>query len=222
MTSEEQRSVPPPAVGALGLLALGIVLLGVGGFVRFHDYSGSGGDQWIRPLGFLAAVLAVAGVGVAAVSTQSRRWFGGTLLVLDLVLVWQSTTNEGFRFVWNHDEGELFMLQVALGLVAFVLLATGLQPSRWSNAKTGAGRWLVRGAIYACATAVVVYVALDAGGDHYHSVVCTNEDCDLGGLYALEWGTAALGSCLVAILVVELVLFGVRRRQRRPRTGVSA
>ncbi|MDX6279502.1 MAG: hypothetical protein QOH03_573 [Kribbellaceae bacterium] len=217
MTSDEQRSVPTPVVGALGALALAIVLLGVGGFVRFHDFSGNGSDQWVRPLGFLAAVLAVAGVGIAALTAQSRRWFGGALLLLDLVLVWQSATNDGFRFVWMYDEGELFTLQVAIGLIAFVLLAAGVQPSRWSG---GAGRWMVRAAVYACATAVVTYVALQAGSDHYHSAICTNDDCDLGGLYALEWGVIALGVCLAVVLVVELVLLGARRRQRQ--TSVSA
>jgi hypothetical protein len=214
MTSQEQRSVPAPVVGALGLLALGIVLLAVGGFVRFRDYSGFGSDQWIRPLGFLAALLALAGIGVACVTAQSRRWLGGALLVLDLFLIWQSATNDGFRFVWNHDEGELFLLQVLLGLVGLVLIATGLQP--FKRPAPGSGRWLVRAAAYACGAAVATYLAVNAGVQHYDTTSCTDPgaDCDLSGLEGMVWGLVALGVSAVVVVVIEVALWVVRRRRR--------
>ncbi|WP_433002730.1 hypothetical protein [Kribbella sp. CA-294648] len=212
MTSQEHRSVPTPVVGALGLLALGLVLLGVGGFVQFDDTAGFGSDQWVRPLGFIAALVAVAGVGVACLSAQARRWLGGALGVLDLFVIWQSVTNDGFRFVWNHDEGELFLLQVLLGLTALVLIATGLQP--FKRPAGAGGRWLVRVAAYACGTAIAAYLAFNAGVWHYETQVCTNEDCDLGGLEGLFWSIIAIGVCVAVAVVIEVVLL-VKRRQRR-------
>lgn len=213
MTSEEQRPVPVPApVGALGLLALSVFLLCMGGFVRFDDYSGFGSSEWIRPLGFVAAALALGAVGVAIASAPARRWLGGGLVVLDLFVIWQSVANDGFRFVWNHDEGELFLLQVLMGLTALVLIATGLQPVKLPAG--AGGRWLVRVAAYACGTAIAAFVAFQAGVRHYETRVCTNEDCDFGGLAGMVWALVALGVCVLVAVVIEVVLL-VRRRQRR-------
>ncbi|WP_328324087.1 hypothetical protein OHA70_32420 [Kribbella sp. NBC_00382] len=216
MTTDEQRSVPTPAVGALGALALAIVLLGVGGFVRFHDNSGFGSDQWILPLGFLAAVVAVGGAGIALLSSQSRRWFGGALVLLDIVLVWQSTTNDAFRFVWMADEGELFLLEVAIGLIGLVLLATSIQPS----GQAAGSHWLVRAALYLSGVVAAVIVAFFIGVSRYESTHCQQvASCDDDDLSGLVWGVSgsliALAVGVVLIVVTELV-----RRQRQ--TSVSA
>jgi hypothetical protein len=215
MTSDEQRSVPTPVAGALGALALGIVLLGVGGFVRFHDNSGNGSDQWILPLGFLAAVVAVAGAGIALVTAQSRRWFGGALVLLDVVLVWQSASNDAFRFIWMADEGELFLLEVAIGLIGLVLLAMSIQPSR-PAAEAGGGHWLVRAALYLSGVVVAVIVAFFIGVSWYEEKNCRQvAACDDDDLSGLVWGVSgsliALAVGVVLIVVTELV----RRRQRK-------
>jgi hypothetical protein len=217
MTSAEQRSIPAPVVGAIGLLGLAIVLLGVGGFVRFDDYSGTGSDRWVVPLGFLAAVLAVAGGAVSCVTAQSRRWFGGALVVLDAFLILQCSVNRGFRFVWVNDESEMVLLQVVLGCVALTLIATGLQS--FKRPAPAAGRWLVRAAAYACGAVIATVVAVLAGIRHYETDVCTNDDCDLGGLEGMVWGMVALGVSVVVVLVIELTLWVVRRRRRT--TGVA-
>lgn len=221
MTSEEQRPVPVPApVGALGLLALGVFLLCIGGFVRFDDFSGFGSDHWIRPLGFVAAAAAVGAVGVACLSAQARRWLGGALVVLDLFVIWQSATNDGFRFVWNHDEGELFLLQVLLGLTALVLIATGLQP--FKRPAGAGGRWLVRVAAYACGTAIATYVAFNAGVRRYETQVCTNDDCDLGGLEGMVWALVALVVCVLVAIVIEVVQWRKRTQRRTEGQPASA
>jgi hypothetical protein len=136
------------------------------------------------------------------------------LAVLVALLVWQSSTNNGFRFIWNGDEGELFYFQVGLGLLALVLLATGFQPRRPRSA-SGAGRWMVRGAVYLCCAALITYVAALAGIAHFEATECTDPggECDLAGLAGLVWGVAALPASLVVALVIELVLW--RRRKQR-------
>ncbi len=211
MSSQEQRSVG----GSFGLLAASLALLGIGGFVQFDDTSGFGSDQWNLPLGGVALVLAVAGIGVASVSATARLWLGGALGLLDLLVLWQSVTNEGFRFVWDHNEGELFQFLVALGLTALALIATGLQPApqaKSESAKPGAGRWLVRIAAYLCGTVIIVFVATWAGIDYYTPTVC--DDC-LDGLKGVYWGAAALVACLVAVVVIEFVLRSQRKQQRK-------
>lgn len=213
MTSEEERPVPVPApVGALGLLALAVFLLCMGGFVRFDDYTGFGSNEWIRPLGFLAAAVVVGAVLVACTSVEARRWLGGALVVLDLLLIWQSVTDDAFRFVWHHDEGELFLLQVLLGLAALVLIATGVQPLERS-AGTG-GRWLVRVAVYVCGTVIVAFGAGSAGVWQYTTQVCVEEDCDLGVNAGMTWALVALIVWGVVIVVIEDKL-KTRREQRR-------
>lgn len=218
MTSQEQRSVPAPVVVALGLLALGLVLLGVGGFVRFHDGSGAGSDQWILPLGVLAALVVAAGAGISLVTTKSRLWFGGALVLLDAVLVWQSVTNDGFRFVWSGDQGEQFMLQVAIGMIGLVLLATAIQPPG------SAESWLVRAALYLSGVVAAVIIAFFIGASAYDSKYCTEVgSCDADDLSGLVWGVngglIALGVGLVLIVTTELVL---RSRRQRAKVGTPA
>lgn len=225
MSSQEQRSV----AGSLGLFVASLALLGVGGFVQFDDTSGLGSYQWNLPLGALAAVLGVAGIGVASVSAKARLWLGGALGLLDVFLIWQSTTNDGFRFVWDRNEGQLFLFQVALGLVALVLIATGLQPSPreakagTGEAKAGAGRWLVRVAAYLCGMALAAYFGFFIGADQYADRYCTQVGaCDADDLRGLVWGVngslIALGVCLVLIVAVELVLRSRRKQQRKVST----
>ncbi|MEV6414879.1 hypothetical protein [Kribbella sp. NPDC051718] len=213
MTSQEQRSLPSPVVGGLGLLGLGIVLLGVGGFVRFHDSSGSGSDRWILPLGFLAALLAAGGVGIAFVSTQSRRWVGGALVLLDVVLVWQSAVNDGFRFIWMADEGELILLEIAIGLLGLVLLALSIQ---LPAPVAGGSNWLVRGALYLSSVVAAVIIGFFIGVRGYEAKYCgVGEGCDPDDLTGLGWGVTgsliALAVGVVAIVVAEVVL----RQQRK-------
>ncbi|MFI5707306.1 hypothetical protein [Kribbella sp. NPDC051620] len=213
MTSDEQRSLPSPVVGALGLLGLGIVLLGAGGFVRFHDTSGSGSDRWILPLGFLAAVLAAGGAGVAFVSTQSRRWVGGVLLLLDVVLVWQSASNDGFRFIWMADEGELILLEVAIGLIGLILLALSIQ---LPQPAAGGPHWLARLALYLSGVVVVVIVGFFIGERWYESRHCgVGEGCDPDDLSGLVWGVTGSLIALAMGVVVIVVIEVVRRQQRK-------
>lgn len=212
------------------MFVVGLVTLSSGGFVQFDDTSGFGSDQWNLPLGVLALVLVVAGIGVASVSATARLWLGGALGLLDVFLIWQSVTNDGFRFVWHGDEGELFLFQVALGLTALVLIATGLQPSRDDAAavveaggKVDAGRWLVRTVLYLAGTAVAVFVAFFIGADQYADRYCTQVGaCDADDLSGLVWGLngslIALGVCLVLIVAVELVLRSRRKQQRKVST----
>src|SRR3954464_9997940 len=81
--------------------------------------------------------------GSAVGALRLRRWFGVALLLLDAVLVWQSVTNDTFRFVWHADEGELLLLEVAVCLVGLVLLASSVQPA---GPVTGGRHWLGRAA----------------------------------------------------------------------------
>ncbi|GAA3538986.1 hypothetical protein GCM10022235_03110 [Kribbella ginsengisoli] len=215
MTTQEQRSLPSPVVGGLGLLGLGIVLLGVGGFVRFHDNSGTGSDRWILPLGVLAALVAAGGVGVAFVSTQSRRWVGGALVLLDVVLVWQSASNSGFRFVWMADEGELILLEVAIGLIALLLLALSLQLPR-PAASAGGLQWPARAALYLSGVVAAVIVGFFVGVRLYEAEYCGRpEGCDADDLTGLGWGVTGSLIALAVGVVVILVTEVVRRQQRK-------
>ncbi|WP_020384776.1 hypothetical protein [Kribbella catacumbae] len=214
MSSAEQRSV----AGALGSFVASLAAVSSGGFVFFNDTPDTVNHRNL-PLGAVAMVLVIAGVVVAARTATARLWLGGALGLLDVFLIWQSTTNNAFRFVWGSGEGEMFMFQVVLGLTALVLIATGLQPSRQTEPDTevatelkpGAGRWLVRAAGYLCGTVIIVFVATWAGIDYYTPTIC--DDC-LDGLKGLYWGMAAVLACLVAVVVIELVLRSRRRQER--------
>jgi hypothetical protein len=143
-------------------------------------------------------------------------------VVLDLVLAWQSLTNEGFRFIWMADEGELFLLEVAIGLVGLLLLATSVQVSRPAADGAGGGRhWLVRVALYLSGVVVAVIVAFFIGVSWYESKNCSQVGaCDDDDLSGLVWGVSgsliALAVGVVLIVVTELV----RRQQRK--VGTSA
>jgi len=199
------------------LLVASVAAVSSGGFVFFNDTPDTV-NQRNFPLGAVAVVLAIAAIVLALRTATARLWLGGALGLLDLFLVWQSTTNNSFRFVWGSDEGEMFMFQVVLGLTALGLIATGLQPSPQPEAsaaaevKPSAGRWLVRAAAYLCGTVFIVFVATWAGIDYYTPTVC--DDC-LDGFKGVYWGAAALAACLVAVVVIELVLRSQREQQRK-------
>jgi hypothetical protein len=191
-------------VVSVGLLVVGLALLAAGRFVQFGDTSGSGSDQWIFPLGLLAPVPAIVALVVAWRSPKARLWLGIALAVLAGFLVWQMTTNGGFRFIWSRDEGELAQLTIALGLVAALLIATGLQKS-----------WLVRAAVYLCGCAVLVLIAVVAGTAYYDATDCESQDSDcLSLLGGMVWGVVALPVAAVAIGVIEVIRW--RRRNRQP------
>lgn len=199
---------------SVGLLAAGVLLLAVGGFVHFDDFSGSAGNEWNMPLGAVAVVVAIIGVLVAVRIPAARLLFGVALGVLLAFLFWQGLTNRGFRFIWAHDEGELGMLEVVLGLLAAVLIATGLQP----RPRVHGGRWMVRAAVYLCGAAVLVFVAVIAGTAYYNATDCESGDSDcLSLLGGMVWGLLSLPVAAVAVAVIEVVLH--RRRNRELRGG---
>jgi uncharacterized membrane protein len=213
MVDLRQSSGWRPAVWALVLLAGGLGMLWAGGFVQFGDTSGFGSDQWILPVGIAASVPVLGALAVARRDITARLWLGVACAVLVVCLALVSAGNDGFRFVWHSDEGEFRLLAIVLGLVAAVLIATGLQPSS-RNAK--AGRWLVRVAFYLCGTFLLMYVAFGLGIAHFEATECKDStgDCDLAGLEGLVWSVIALPVSVVAVLVIELVLHR-RRKQRR-------
>lgn len=235
MSSQEQQPVTGAAAAALGFLVAGLVVLGFGRFVQFDNSSGYGSDQWVLPLGYLAAVLATVAVGVASADRIARLWLGGALAVLDVFLVWQTVTNQLFRFVWGGDEGELFLFEIALALIALLLIASGLQPLRHDRAgagaeakagaeaggKVGAGRWLVRTAVYLAGIVVAVIVGFFIGVRQYEARYCHQavDSCEPDDLTGLVWGAngslIALGICLVVIVATELVLRSRRQQQRK-------
>jgi peptidoglycan/LPS O-acetylase OafA/YrhL len=200
------------AVVSVGLLAMGLVLLAVGGFVRFDDFSGDGSNEWNLPLGAMAVVAAIAAVLVAWKDAKARVWLGAALGVLFGFLLWQNIANTGFRFIWHQDEGELAQLTIGVALVAAVLVATGVQ----SSGKPAAGRWLVRAAVYLCGCAVLVLLAVVAGTAYYDATDCESGDSDcLSLLGGMVWGVVSLPVAAVAIVVIEVVLQRRRKRLRQ-------
>ena len=190
------------------VFAAGLGLLFAGRFVQFHDVSGFGSDRWILPLGVLALVLAVGAVVIAWADPKARLWLGIAAAVLFALLVWQDLANDGFRFVWHHDEGELLAFEIVLALVAAVLMTT-------AGSALGAGRWLVRAAAYLCGSVAFVFVAYVAGVTYYDRTECRGADDEcLALLGGMVWGLIAVPVCLVAIVVIEVVL-----RRRRTERG---
>ena len=122
LSSKKTRLRSP--LTTLGLFALALALLYVGNFIQFDDTSGFGSDTWVLPVGVLGVLAAIASVIVAQSDLMARRLLGWAMLVLDILVIWQATTDDGFRFIWGGDEGELFYLQVGLGMTALLLLAT--------------------------------------------------------------------------------------------------
>jgi len=145
-----------------------------------------------------------------------RLGVGVVLAVFFAWLVWHASTDDGFRFIWNRDEGEFVVFAAAVGLAALTLIATAVQPSRSrADADAGGGRWLVRAAGYLCAAAVLMLIALGVGTAYYDATDCPagGGDC-LSLLGGMMWSLASLAISAVVVVVVELVLLR-RRRQRR-------
>lgn len=195
------------------LFAVALGLLGAGGFVQFRDTSGFGSSYWIFPLGLLAVVPAVASVVVAWPEPRARLSLGIVLGVLTVVMIWQDIVNDGFRFIWNQNEGELQQLEIVLFVLAFVLLTT-------AGARLGGGRWLLRAAAYLVGTVVVSLVVTVIGMMYHDKTGCAPdaEEC-LAGLLGILWGAAAVVACLVAVVVIELILWSRRRRKAAEVTG---
>jgi hypothetical protein len=174
-----------------------------------------GSEAWNLPLGYLAAVLAVFSVAVAARHARARLWLGVVMAVLVAFLVWQSFANTVFRFVWARDEYEFLLFQVGLGVLAFALIATGLQPAGESGRdRPSAGRWLVRAVVYLAVTLLAAWMVGLAATRYYEKTQCVgmDENC-LAGLGGLVWGMGTVAAGVVAAVVIELVLLR-RRRQR--------
>ncbi len=216
-----------PIAVSLLLFGAALGLLIVGRFVQFDDLSGTGSDLWILPLGLLALPAAVSAVVVAWSDAKARLWLGIVQAVLFGCLVWQQTGNDGFRFIWHRDEGELVLLGIGLGVTAAVLIATAVQPSTQAEAEAarvagegpGAGRWLVRAAVYLGGSVAFVFLAFLSGASYYAATECDGSESDcLATLGGLAWGVVSVPVAIVLIVVIELVL-ARRRKRRHPATS---
>ncbi|MGW5191668.1 hypothetical protein ACWEOO_20635 [Kribbella sp. NPDC004138] len=124
-------------------------------------------------------------------------------------LVWRASTDDGFRFIWNRDEGEFVVFVGAVGLASLVLYATGSQPRGFARA---GGRWMVRAAGYICGAAALMLVALGAGTAYYDATDCPTGDGDcLSLLGGMVWSLVSLAVSAIAVVVIELVLWRRRR-----------
>ncbi|MEJ7706148.1 MAG: hypothetical protein WKF82_02045 [Nocardioidaceae bacterium] len=208
---------------ALGLLAGSLALLYVGRFIQFDDYSGFGSYEAVMPLGILAGPAATVSVIVATAERMARRLFGGALIVLDAVVVWQATTNDGFRFIWVHGEGELFYFQIGLGMTALVLMT----PTFFKTSElTGSGRatrmlsgW-ARVLAYLGVSMLVAFSAFFLGAAHFESTECSGPDfggeCDVALIEGLVWAAAAIVVMTVAVVIMEVVRVRKSRRPHEP------
>jgi hypothetical protein len=194
----ERRSI------SLVLLVVALGLLFAGRFIQFDDTSGVGSQRWILPLGPLALVAAVASVIVAWPAPKARLWLGVALALLTAALVWANIANDGFRFIWNGDEGEFAIMEIVAGVVALVMIAVGAYG-------LGKGRWLLRAAAYLGGTFLLTFAMVIGGIGYYESTCGVEEECFslLGGFL---WGAVAVASCVLAVVVIETVLWRRRRR----------
>ncbi|WP_435770626.1 hypothetical protein [Nocardioides sp. SYSU DS0651] len=222
---EVSRRLRTRTGAALSLLAVSLLLLAAGRFVRLDDTSGFGDARFVMPLGMLAGVLALAALAVGLTDRPARRSLGAALAVLDVAIVALHFTDPGFRFIWTGYEGELLVFEVVLGVLALVLLT----PALWSSAGADAGpartprrltAW-ARIAIYTTTIVVGMYVAFGAGSAHFEAENCSAPDfdgeCDLAALEGVVWAGAVLVLGTATALVVELVRFWRVRAERRPR-----
>lgn len=205
-------------MAALSLFAASLVLLQLGGFIQLDDTSGFGSDRWNLPLGLLALFLAAVALGVALSERTARRALGGAWAVLAVALVVLSLTDDGFRFVWGGDEGELVMFMVGLALGAAALLTPTLYVRRPAgdfvrDPEPPASGW-ARTVGYLCATVIAMYLAFHIGIRHFKSTQCvgTGGECDVAVLEGLLWVVVTFFLGIVAITANEW-----RLRRRRPR-----
>lgn len=136
------------------------------------------------------------------------------------------TTNNGFRFIWSRDEGELFQLQVALGLTGLALMTkavyrTSASPESHPSTDAGVGvpgglamtGW-ARFVAYLSATVALVFVAFFMGVAHFEYTECRGPgdgECDLAALGGFVWSAGALLLAVVTITVAEVALHSERR-----------
>jgi len=196
------------------LLVAGLVLLAAGGFVQFDDVSGFGSEQWNLPWGYLAAVLGIAALVVAWPLPKARIWLGAELAALSVLLIVVGIAKTGFRFVWARDEFELAAFEFVLLVLAVILIGTAL------SVRLRAG-WPLRIVAYVCGTTLLGYLAVRVGTAYYDKTMCSPEDSGdcfalLGGMF---WGAGAVVVCLVAIVVIEVVLWRRRRSSVMPVAG---
>ena len=219
MTSTSVTAAQRRMIRALLLFDAALVVLFVGRFIQFNDTSGFGGDGAILALGALALALAASAVVVAVSESLARRGLGLSIAVLDVLLVVGAVADEGFRFIWGDDEGELFLLQVVLGLVALVLLVPRFvvtEPSRAGMLPQRRLSGWARAAGYVVAIVIAAFVAFDAGMRHFESTECSRGDeCDLGFLTAFVWSAIAIGVVVVVAIGYEFVRAAVNHRDVR-------
>jgi hypothetical protein len=127
------------AVIAVVLLAAAVGALAIGHFIQFDDTSGFGDEQWTLGWGMLAVPLVAASIFVAARGARARLVLAIAIIVLDVGVVSLAIVDDGFRFVWKGDEGELFMLEVVLAVIAVLLLAAGAITRRIGDADDEGG-----------------------------------------------------------------------------------
>ncbi|GAA0617161.1 hypothetical protein HPO96_12415 [Kribbella sandramycini] len=188
---------------SIALLLAAVVILAVGRFIQFDDTSGFGFEKWNRPLGYVAALVAIGAVAVAAPEVKARLWFGVALLVLGGWLVVMQATSDGFRFVWSVSDGELGILWFFLLLLGVVMVLTA------AAALTG-GRWMLRVAAYLVATVALCLIAFNLGLGYYGSDCAEGESECLSWLGGVWWAVLTLAGCAVLAIGSEVVLW--RRR----------
>jgi hypothetical protein len=212
MSARDIRSAARADVTAVGLLTLSLALLYAGRFVQFDDTSGGGSDEWVMPLGLLAGLVAAMSVRVALADAAARRLLGAAMVVVDASLIWQAATNDGFRFIWASDEGELFIFQVLLALTGLILTATAVRRPVSGRMTDVAGGRVVA---YLGAAVLISITAFFVGTAHFDRTNCSGPDfdgeCDLAPLEGLMWAAAAI----VLVIVTAVVLEVVRLRRRR-------
>ncbi|KQY51577.1 hypothetical protein [Nocardioides sp. Root140] len=202
----------------VAMLVASLAVLALGGFVQFDDVAESGSERWIMPLGAVAAVLAVVALRVACRHTASRRTFGAALAVIDGALVVLTFTLEGFRFIWHGTEGELFLFEVALGLVALWMLTPTFEVGRSDPMRDGrspapqvttqVSPW-VRVSAYATGLVLAICLAFMMGAAHFEATQCSDPgfdgECDLAGLEGLAWSVLTLIVVSSGIVVAEVL-----------------
>jgi len=215
---------------SLALMGASLITLYAGGFIQFDDTSGFGSDRWVMPLGMFAGLLALCAVGVGLADRTARQAVGGALAVLDVVLVVQAIGNDGFRFIWGGDEGELFYLQVALGIAALFLLTPAFLTSKEATDKNprparSLSAW-ARFAIYVSALVFAMFVAFFTGTAHFQTTQCSGPgfdgECDIAVLEGLLWAGIAFMVGTISIVIAEVAKARRQRGERRLNGAASA
>lgn len=222
-----ERSQGRSVAITLALLGSSLVALRLGGFILFDDRSGRGTDT-SGVLLVAAAVLAVGAFRTGLGDPIARRALGGALAVLDVALVAIGANDDGFRFFWTTYEGELLQFEIALGLVALVLIMTSYGArSVTTDGAAGSGPMTptgqrftapVRASFYACGLVAGMFVAFAIGIAHFEATECSGPEfdgeCDLAALGGVVWAAGAFVLGLIVIAAIEVV-GGIRRHTDR-------